>query len=244
MTAERRDREKRQSRLEFDAPLRAPSSEDSVSEEAPFAGGIEEAEALEDSGLASLPLFPETRTPPDSKPGEDDEGRPRREGLPQGRGGTPSGRPAPVAAAAEEAPEREAAADSADAVTVASRLLAGLADLAILGAVVALLLVGQTVAGTGVSLSQLPAYAVFLVAFSFIYTVVPLAFWGQTPGMSAVGLAVFAEGDEKPTFGQTAIRWGAGVLTACLLGLPLLVALSGRSLGDRLSATTTVRLVE
>lgn len=87
--------------------------------------------------------------------------------------------------------------------------------------------------------------AVFVAVFSFLYTVIPLAFWGRTLGMTRVGLV--ASGGDEPqgalTFGQTALRWSGGLLTVALLGLPSLLALlGGRSLTDRLSGSRTWRL--
>ena len=78
-----------------------------------------------------------------------------------------------------------------------------------------------------------------MTAFSFLYSVVTLAFWGQTPGMVAAGLMARSHGDQPLSFGQTGLRWLAGLLTVALGGLPLLVALTGRSFADRLSGSAT-----
>ncbi|HUP42559.1 MAG TPA: RDD family protein, partial [Thermoanaerobaculia bacterium] len=89
-------------------------------------------------------------------------------------------------------------------------------------------------------LGDWPALVLFLLVFSFLYTVLPLAFWGQTPGMAWAGLVARARGYESLTFSQTGRRWLGGLLTAALLGLPaLLAAGGGRSMADRLSDSDT-----
>lgn len=120
------------------------------------------------------------------------------------------------------------------------RLIAALADLGVYLLVLVVGLLGALMAGAAPTLSKAPAFALFLLSFSFLYGVVSLAFWGQTPGMAAAGVVARGGGDQPLTFGQTGLRWVAGVLTAALLGLPLLLALSGRSLADRLSGSRTL----
>lgn len=121
-----------------------------------------------------------------------------------------------------------------------ARLLAALADLGVHLAVAGAGWLGTILLGARLGAADLPAVALFLLAFSFLYAVVSLAFWGRTPGMAAAGVVARGAGDQPLTFGQTGLRWLAGVLTAALAGLPLLVALTGRSLGDRLSGSTTL----
>ena len=89
-------------------------------------------------------------------------------------------------------------------------------------------------------LSDWPAVALFLLSFSFLYTVVPLAFWGHTPGMAWAGLDARGRDGEPLAFDQTARRWIGGILTLLLLGLPLLLAFGGRSLSDLLSGSETL----
>lgn len=124
-------------------------------------------------------------------------------------------------------------------VTVGDRLLAGVADIAVhvvmmgtaLGAVIGL--------GVPLTTQSWPAFAVLALAFSFLYWVVPLAFWGQTPGMAWIGHITRGAEDEPLSFGQTIRRWIGAWLTVGLAGLPLLLGLGGRSLSDRLSGTDT-----
>ncbi len=80
-----------------------------------------------------------------------------------------------------------------------------------------------------------------MLAFSFLYTVVSLAFWGQTAGMAWFGLTARESPQFPLSFTQACIRWLGGLLTLSLAGLPLLLALGGRSLSDRLSRSKTFR---
>ena len=122
------------------------------------------------------------------------------------------------------------------------RLRAACGDLAILVAVGAVGAVGATMLGAQLRVDSLPALFVFLLSFSFLYSVVSLAFWGQTPGMAWCGLIARSEETEPLSFGQTALRWVGHWLTWAMLGLPGLLALSGRSLVDRLSGSSTYEL--
>lgn len=123
---------------------------------------------------------------------------------------------------------------------LSARLLAGLADLAVHLALAVALLFGSRLLGAEAGLGDWPALVLFLLVFSFLYTVLPLAFWGQTPGMAWAGLVARGTGGESLTFGQTGRRWLAGLLTVALLGLPaFLAAGGGRSLTDRLSGSET-----
>jgi len=136
---------------------------------------------------------------------------------------------------------RLAAGRAAATAPVGSRLLAGAADCLVHAAVTALLLAGTRLMGIPGQRAAGPPVALFLLVFSFFYTVVPLAFWGQTLGMAWRGLEARAAGNRPLTFGQTAGRWLGGLLTLALMGLPVLWALSGRSLSDRLSGSWTWR---
>ena len=90
-------------------------------------------------------------------------------------------------------------------------------------------------------LAQWPALSAFLLAFSFLYTVVSLAFWGQTAGMAWFGLAARESPQFPLSFRQACLRWLAGWLTAGLLGLPLLFLFGGSSLNDHMSHSRTYR---
>jgi uncharacterized RDD family membrane protein YckC len=159
----------------------------------------------------------------------------------------PRPRPAPVPT---PAPAIEDSEDDEDGVTdeepaaaaragLGSRLAAGAADLLVHAAVLMVLLIGTRLLGVRATLADAPAFGVFLLTFSFLYTIVPLAFWGHTLGMAWTGLVAQNRDGEPLTFDQTARRWLGAVLTLAAVGLPLLLALGGRSLADLLSGSVT-----
>jgi uncharacterized RDD family membrane protein YckC len=155
---------------------------------------------------------------------------------------TPRPEPAPEPAELdpEEGEEMEAAEAAPKSGTgVGSRFAAGAADLLVHAAVAVVLLVGTRMMGVRPNVTDWPALAVFLLAFSFLYIVVPLAFWGHTLGMAWAGLAARNRDGEPLTFGQTTRRWLGGLLTLGLAGLPFVLTGAGRSLTDRLSGSTT-----
>ena len=132
--------------------------------------------------------------------------------------------------------EEEPAPPGPRRVTLGARYLAGLADLAVHAGVVVLLLLGARLLGVEVGAGDWPPLAVFLLIFSLLYSVLPLAFWGRTPGMAWAGLVARTPDGMSLTFGETARRWLGWVVTVALLGLPTLLALfGGRSLADRMS---------
>jgi hypothetical protein len=139
-------------------------------------------------------------------------------------------------------PVRRAAATAAATAPLRARLFAGLADLGAHVAVAALALGGARAMEVEPALPQLPAFALLLLVFSLFYTVVPLAFWGKTPGMAAVGLACRAGDDLPLTFAEALRRWLGELVTVALLGLPGLAALgpARRSLADRWSGSELV----
>ena len=125
-------------------------------------------------------------------------------------------------------------------IGIGRRAAAGAADLLVHVAVAILALAGCRALGVMPALADWPAFGVFLLSFSFLYTVVPLAFWGHTLGMTWAGLTAESTGGEPLSFDQTARRWLGALLTLAAVGLPLLLALRGRSLADRLSGSRTL----
>jgi uncharacterized RDD family membrane protein YckC len=125
-------------------------------------------------------------------------------------------------------------------VGIGRRAAAGAADLLVHVAVAVLALAGCRALGVAPAMGDWPAFGVFLLSFSFLYTVVPLAFWGHTLGMTWAGLTAESIGGEPLSFDQTARRWLGALLTLGAAGLPLLLALTGRSLADRLSGSRTL----
>jgi len=154
----------------------------------------------------------------------------------------------PVTPAGEEEPaagEESAAADEEPAAAeqpapFKDRLLAGSLDLGIQVLVSGGAVAAVRAMGVSVQLADGLPFALFGLIFSFLYWFIPLAFWGQTPGMAWVGSSAVSLSDEPLTFSQTLLRWCGALLTVALAGLPLLLALGGRSLSDRLSESKTV----
>jgi uncharacterized RDD family membrane protein YckC len=141
--------------------------------------------------------------------------------------------PVPVPAALDSA------APASEFAGRGRRFAAGMADLLVHAAFGVTALLGARGLGVRPAVADWPALAVFLLAFSFLYTVLPLAFWGYTLGMAWAGLATRNRDGEPLSFDQTARRWLGGLLTALTLGLPLLVAGSRRSLTDIVSGSAT-----
>ncbi|MEM7480526.1 MAG: RDD family protein [Acidobacteriota bacterium] len=156
--------------------------------------------------------------------------------LPLADDGEPAAGPVPVEASAETSAGGGIAAfrERAVAVAVDGLLLVTVLGLCLLGS--------MAVGGPGSPLAHALPFGTFLVVFSFVYSVVSLAFWGQTPGMAIAGVVARAPGDQPLTFGQTGMRWLGGLLTVALAGLPFLLSLTGRSLADRLSGSETFQV--
>ncbi len=199
----------------FDLPLGAEST----------------AAALADEGAEPRPAGHDDAGPPmlfsDQMPSDPPAARGEPGATGDGEAGAPENPENPEPAAAPTPPP------------FASLALAGIFDLGLNLGVLIVALGGTWLLGVTPRLSLWPAIGVFLAVFSFLYFSLPLAFWGQTPGMAWTGLAARNEGDQPLTFGQTALRWLGATLTALALGLPLLLALGGRPLADRLSGSVT-----
>jgi hypothetical protein len=212
----------------------------------------------EDPVLFDLPLAPappETGESPGAPARRSRRTTPERsESLPlfgeeESEPAAPAAASAP-ARAAVPAPERPrpvpvsapARAEGPEDAPLAPRLRAAAGDLVVLAAVATLASAGAGRLGAPIGVEQMPALGVFLLAWSFLYFVVALAFWGQTPGMAWAGLVARSGAAEPLSFGQTARRWAATWLTWALAGLPGLLALTGRSLADRLSGSRTFEL--
>ena len=115
--------------------------------------------------------------------------------------------PVPRSSEREDAAPDSAAHPTMPTAAIPLRLRAACGDLAILLAAGAVAAVGATLLGAHLGVESLPALIVFLLSFSFLYCVVSLAFWGQTPGMAWSGLVARSEETEPLSFGQTALRW-------------------------------------
>lgn len=115
-------------------------------------------------------------------------------------------------------------------------------DLAVLAAAGVVAAAGARSLDATLGAAELPPLALFVVCFSFVYFVIPLAFWGGTPGMLWAGLVARNAVSEPLSFGQSVMRWLGTWLTWGLGGLPGLLALGGRSLTDRISGSATYEL--
>lgn len=191
------------------------------------------AEAM-DTPLFDLPLFGPTAAEP-----IEGERSPEIAAPPLPLFPATEGTEATDAAETSTLPEPSQPAPATASAT--QRLLAGLADLLVLAAVVAFLMTGLVFWEVALRWSLWPGFIVFSAFFSFVYTTVPLAFWGQTPGMALVGIRARDLEDRALSFGQTALRWLAAVASALLIGLPTLVLPAGLSIGDRISHSRTLR---
>jgi len=136
-----------------------------------------------------------------------------------------------------------AALDPRQPAPVSTRFLAGLLDLGLVVALAAVMLVGLLLMRVELGAELWPAFLLFELAFSFVYCVVPLGFWGRTPAMKRFGLLARNQDGQLLSFGQSTLRWIGGLLTLVGLGLPLLlVPLTGTSLSDLLSASMTYQV--
>jgi uncharacterized RDD family membrane protein YckC len=147
---------------------------------------------------------------------------------------------APVVLEEPVARQYSTARPSLTPAPVVPRLLAGLVDLGILLSVAVSVWIGLHLLGVRVDSTAWLPVVIFLLSFSFLYYVFPLAFWGRTPGMSLVGLVARSPDNRPLTFGQTALRWLGTLGTAAGLGLPILLTLFGGSFTDRVSGSRTL----
>jgi uncharacterized RDD family membrane protein YckC len=147
--------------------------------------------------------------------------------------------PRPVPVPAPEPVEEEETASPSEFAGRAPRLAAGGADLLVHAAILVAALLGVRGMGVRTALTVWPAFTLFLLSFSFLYTVLPLAFWGHTLGMAWRGITSRNRDGEPLTFDQTVRRWLGGIVTVATLGLPLLVTGDRRSLTDLLSGSAS-----
>jgi len=124
--------------------------------------------------------------------------------------------------------------------SLTNRLGAALLDLTVMASAAIALLGGAALLGSGLAPGDWPAFVLPWLAFSFLYHVVPLAFWGRTPGMASMGIMACHLDGGSLSFVQAIYRWLASLGTTVLLGLPGLLALTGRSAADRASESVTI----
>lgn len=195
----------------------------------------------DEPSLFDLPLAPPSRDQARDKP-------PGRLDLPEAAAAPPRPRPEPLLrptpapAPVRRAATREepaAAPGSADSAPLRSRVAAGFADIVVHAALGVTAIAGSALLGVRPQTDQAPPVALFVLTFSFVYTVIPLAFWGQTLGMVWAGLVAQNRDGEPLTFDQSARRWFGQLLTLFTAGLPLIATGNGRSVADLLSGSET-----
>lgn len=142
----------------------------------------------------------------------------------------------PEAAQAIEAepPSGDAPRASTGSLLYGRRWTAAGLDLGVHLAVLLAAAAGSWSLGVPLGRGSLWPLVVFLACFSFVYHVVPLTFWGQTPGMAAVGLISRDPDGKALTIHQAGQRWLGSVLNVLTLGVVFLAA-RRRSLPDLLS---------
>ncbi|MFQ5525751.1 MAG: RDD family protein [Thermoanaerobaculia bacterium] len=117
------------------------------------------------------------------------------------------------------------------------RWAAGILDLAAHVTVLAAAVAGSWLLGAQLGSSSFLPLAIFTAAFSFVYHVVPLTFWGRTPGMAATGLNARASDGGPLTISQSVQRWLGSIFNVASLGSAFLVSRK-RSLADLFSRST------
>jgi uncharacterized RDD family membrane protein YckC len=180
---------------------------------------------------ATLELFPDLA----ARPLEPAEPAARRDEKPETEGAIED--PEEV-----DEPGEEIAEGAGDAVALARRIAAGLADLVIL----ALLGAVELSAGAFLLERRFPPAALgwlaaFLALTSLVLLVLVPFVWGTTPGMALADLRIHAKDGGPPTLASCFVRYLGFTLTGALAGIPLLVAAfdrSSRTPADLLSGTT------
>ena len=125
--------------------------------------------------------------------------------------------------------------------TLGQRLAGAGLDIAAHLAVLGLVIAGSWWLGVPPSRLSLLPLALFTAGFSFVYHVLPLVFWGHTPGMARFGLAARSLDGGPLAMGQAVRRWLGALLSVATLGL-FLAFDKERTLADRLSGSTVHKL--
>lgn len=148
----------------------------------------------------------------------------------------------PAGAAHEDAWAAGEESVSGESARFGDRVLAAIGDGVVYIGVVALAVMGMSALGIEPGLQHWPGLALLVLAFSFLYVTLPLAFWGQTAGMAWRCIRAKDAGGDALSFSQAAALWLLGWLSALLLGLPLLSAIGGgRSVSERLVGSVLER---
>lgn len=125
-------------------------------------------------------------------------------------------------------------------MTIGKRIVAGVIDMTAIVVVLIGVVFGLRLLGISIDKSTLLPLLLFILSFSFLYYVFPLAFWGRTPGMARTDIVTKSRDGQTLSFSQAARRWLGTLLTLVTLGIPLLFAgKSGDLPADRLSQSQT-----
>lgn len=239
----------------FDLPLHPPTEGDDEAFDHELGGSLDPSPSNAPSPevlkgqtvLPDLVVEPPTVVEPPKRPRSLGTPTPQKEAVGRESASTPRARLAERRA--EELLDDHQLADDLDedmsfsmAAPLGERALAGLADLGIQLLMLSLAALACHFVGVELSLRLWPPFVGLGLVLSFLYWIIPLAFWGQTPGMAWLGNIARSFDDEPLSFGQALLRWLGAWITAGLLGLPQLLALGGRSLSDRLSDSKTLVL--
>jgi uncharacterized RDD family membrane protein YckC len=143
---------------------------------------------------------------------------------------------------------RSAPDESSRAASIRARLIGGLIDAVILGAI-DLVVIAFTLRLTGVAwgeIGRLPLVplAAFLALLATGYLAMFTVLAGQTAGQMVTGIRVVETNGRPVRFGHAVLRAAVQVATVPLLGLgfvPALISADRRTLYDRLSETEVVR---
>ena len=162
---------------------------------------------------------------------------------------------APAAAAEEEAPVEEEPQEHHEDIeaTTQNRLVAGVVDTVLVGALEGLFMLGtHFIVGQVIDSIYTNMEALLLVGsidlgtlflLSLFYAVYFIGGWGRTPGLRVAGLVVVDLNDQPVGYMQAVLRY-FGTLAALLpLGLGQILTLigkQGRGLGDRLAGTKVI----
>ena len=236
--ARRRSKESEEGLPLFDLPLQAetdPEGDRPFDEEPAIEEPVIEEPAIDrlgaEEGSAAATLL-EEEPPVENLPQEQDEEaeEPRAEVIPIQTS---------LFQSEEEDEEEEDAALAEELASWSDRLLSGISDLAVHAAMLGIAVGGSYGLGVQVDTSSWPPFAVLTLIFSFLYWTIPLAFWGQTPGMAWIGTISRSLDDEPLAFGQAVLRWVGALVTLALVGIPMLLSFSGKSFSDWLSDSKT-----
>jgi RDD family protein len=108
----------------------------------------------------------------------------------------------------------------------------------------AALLFASRVTGQAIGWNAIGWAAAFALYLSLFVTVVPLFFFGRTPGMSLAGLCAQPSlSGRRLTAGEAALRWLGTLLTGISFGLAVLwsaIRADGQTVADRLSGRPLV----